>query len=333
MNTSRRGFGFTVVELLVVIATIVLLVAIMTPTFRDAFVRAQSFQCKSNLHSLAQILQLEEGVVPSPGLWVRFARSHGGQDILACPSSTAEELEESARSLAEVFIVQNFRLFTNVQDALDRGRSLVDRQIIVNPPGIAGSPYRWNPPDPGPNQDLITIDDEAAVMITHGNPTVFESIDPPGEITCISEHWVVQGDGSPEWIAETEAHLRAHRWDNQYDDRVLMRLTGRRYIDIIDPPAYVTGVVCSYGMNNLVMTVSPRLNQLLLVDYRKAVADMGSGGNNADDLAQWLATRHFGKANFVRVDGSVGEMTLGELQAQLHRYENENSAGEGLWGP
>jgi prepilin-type processing-associated H-X9-DG protein len=70
---------------------------------------------------------------------------------------------------------------------------------------------------------------------------------------------------------------------------------------------------------------------LLLVDYGKSVADMGGTGNNADDLDRWLATRHLGRANFVRVDGSVGKMTLQELQAQFDMYEA--SAGESVWEP
>ncbi len=329
LRPRKRGtFGFTLIELLVVIAIIVLLVGILTPTFRDTIARAQSMQCKSNLHSLAQILQLEEGVLPAAGGWVRFAADHGGRDVLACPGSTGDE-EESAGDLSEIYIVQNFTLFSNVQDALDTGDSPVDEQIHVNPPGIVGD-HGWNPPDPAPNQDLITIDDDGAIMITHGNPIMIESIDPPGDgSACRSEHWVVRGNGSPEWIADTDQHLRDHITDGNYDDRVLMRLTGQNYGDIIDPPAYATGAVCSYGMNNLVRSVSPRLGQLLLVDYGKAVADMGAGGNNADDLAEWVATRHLGKANFVRVDGGVREMTLAELQAQLDRYES--GQGQSLW--
>ncbi len=332
MNGLKRQFGFTLVELLVVIAIIVLLVAILIPAFKDTVARAQSFQCKSNLHRLAQILQLEEGAMPDSGSWVRFARDHEGQALLACPGGTGEgEAGESEGRLSETFIVQNYTLFTNIQDALDTGGSPVDQQILVNPPGIAGD-HGWDPPDPGANQDLITMDDDAAIMITHGSPITIESLDPPGDgPLCGSEHWVVRGDGSPEWIAETEAHLRAHVGDNEYDERVLMRLTGRNYENIIDPPADLAGFACSYGMNNLVRTVSPRLNQLLLMDYGKSVADMGATGNNADDLEQWLGTRHLGRANFVRVDGSVGEMTLQEMQAQFDRYEA--SAGESIWEP
>ena len=332
MNGPRRRSGFTLIELLVVIAIIVLLIAILVPSFGDIVAHAQSFQCKSNLRSLAQILHSNEGAsLPTAGQWVWFANNHGGQDVITCPNSAEEDLQESGGDLSQVFIVQNFTLFTNVQDALDTGDSPVDAQINVNPPGIVGD-HGWDPPDPGPDQDLITIDDDGAVMITHGNPVMLESLDPPGDgPACGSEHWVVQGDGSPEWIAETEAHLRAHAGDNQYDERVLMRLTGRNYQDIIDPPAYVSGVACSYGMNNLIRYASPRLNQLMLVDYNKSVADMGGTGNNADDLAAWLVVRHLGKANFVRVDGSTGEMTLEELQAQFDIYDI--SGGEGLWAP
>lgn len=330
MSRPKRQFGFTLVELLVVIAIIALLVVILIPAFRDTFARAQSAQCKTNLYKLAQILQLEEGPMPDSGSWVWFARNHEGQALLACPGGTGDE-EETGGNLSETYIVQNFTLFTNIQDALDTGESPVDAQILVNPPGIAGD-HSWNPPDPGANQDLITIDDDGAIMITHGSPITIESLDPPGDgLLCGSDHWVVRGDGSPEWIAETEAHLRAHAGDNEYDERVLMRLTGRNYENIIDPPADLAGFACSYGMNNLVRRVLPRLNQLLLMDYGKSVADMGGTGNNADDLAQWLAPRHLGKANFVRVDGSVGEMTLEEMQAQFDRYEA--GGGESLWEP
>jgi prepilin-type N-terminal cleavage/methylation domain-containing protein len=71
MRTPRRP-GFTLVEMLVVIAIIVVLMAILFPVFASVRGKAREAQCRSNLHQLAIALKgykEDHGRYPGPPMW------------------------------------------------------------------------------------------------------------------------------------------------------------------------------------------------------------------------------------------------------------------------
>jgi hypothetical protein len=104
-----------------------------------------------------------------------------------------------------------------------------------------------------------------------------------------------------------------------------MRLTGRRYADIIEQPYTVGTQRASYGMSTAVDSVSPRSGQLMLVEYDTSIVRLRG---NFTDIDESLRARHFGRANFVSTDGHVGSKTTGELEQELHGAPNM-----GIWGP
>ena len=340
MASSKRQFGplpaagFTLVELLVVVALIVLLLSVMAPSVSGIIERSRAAICGNNLHQLATTLHIDgrSGVasVPHAGTWCNYVIEHGARDVLRCPSDTGETEVTAQTGLSEIYIVQNSTLFSNVQEVIDLGRSIEDKQILVNPPGIAGD-HGWNPPDPSEGQILICVDDDAAIMISFGDNITIESLDPPGDgARCGSEHWICVDDGSANWRSGIESVLAGVRNTgasaaNTPDPNVVMRLTGRNYENIIDPPYTIGRQETSYGMSTAVQNIAPRGGQLMLVEYDSSIVHVS---RNFVNLDRSLRPRHNGKANYATTGGRVDALTVEELELQF-----DGSPSRGLWGP
>ena len=334
--SGSMGKGFTLVELLIVIALVALLTALLMPSISGAGDRARDVTCRRNLKELAGLLQQGingEGVLPEANRWFTYITKQKAGELMICPDDNRDEEDETPGQpddMSDLYIVQNCTMFSNLQDVVDMGRSLEDRQILVNPPGIAGD-HGWDPPAPGPGQTLICIDDDAAIMITAGDSTIIESIDPPGDGgRCGSEHWVCLDDGRPNWRSELTAVLQSVRNTHTSaadtaDPRVVMRLTGRQYADIVEQPYTVGTQRASYGMSTAVDSLAPRPGQLMLVEYETSIVRLNK---NFTDVDESLKARHFGRVNYVSTDGSVSSKRPEELEQELHGSNNM-----GIWGP
>jgi len=324
--------GFTIIELLVVVAIIALLAVILSPSLTSVMELARKSVCASNLHECSDMLRLnttgrEQQAVPFAGEWFTYVIKHGGVDALHCPSDDTDPSFEETTALADTYAVQNARDFTNIQDAINTGSSREDGQVLVNPPGIAGD-HGWNPPDPGSNQVLFCIDDDAAFFVDTAEISITPIWVPGDGSNCGSEHWIVVDDGSPNWRSDIEAFLRSVTntstpGPESGDPRVVMRLTGRRYDDKLEDTYVVGRQVASYGMSTAVNSQAPTPGQLMLVEYATSVVRASGSYVNIEES---LRPRHSGQANYATTDGSVDSMTQEELE-----WEFDSTQTRGIW--
>lgn len=318
---AHRGAGFTIPEVLAVVAIIIILLSILLPSLRGGKEAAWRAQCASNQHQIRQAMQGnkmtdgQEGL-PRAGAWAGYVRSkRGGMgEIMLCPKGLAFPDEfgwDEESGLSEVYSVQvhgSRTTFSSLED-IKAGKLAADPQLNRVWQGsyqgdFGESPQTWLEDAWGnkfTNDEMgVGYNNDAGFVVQfgeNGKATIY-SLDAPGDVGIGSNHWVCIGEGGDQWQGE-----------------IVMQLTGGAYANIVDPPVEVNGGVAAYGMNSLVEPKKNRGDQVLLMDYRRTIVRMGPAGNFLDDFDKKFAPRHYNKANVMRVDGSIGLMTRGELRA------------------
>lgn len=337
------GGAFTLVELLVVIGVLVMLIAILVPSFSRVMQHSRSATCKNNLHQLSGILHAE-GVrnslrgnsgpsIPNAGNWVNVAVDQGLDQLVVCPCGG--ELPTSLAGLQSLWIRQDGHEssqepgvhYSNLYDLLT-GREVPDWQVGCyyrgKEYGTGFSRYsgvQWiidlHGGPPADNEALLAIATCAAFSITfHGGGSQGVEIAPLGhhpDWSSGSDHWITRGDPSnPSW-----------------EDDVLVRLTGVGY-STIDSSVSVFGGGSHYGMNTLVNTSAYRMNQLWLVEYTSDLINLTSSHHDdpfdENESNGEIMARHLGRANLLKVDGSVLSMTKDELENEFDRLSQPGAS-------
>ena len=323
------GSGFTLIEMLVVIAVIVLLISILLPSLTMARENGWDVQCRSNMHRLSQVMLTSDetksaGVYPDPSGWLGFVSRQGASALLRCPKDIVEGLEEhnSEGVPEDIYFVQSHPkqgiFFSALTDILRTGAT-EDDQLDLNP-NIGKSWYPFSNRAREDNENCVVFDDDAACLITKMETAwKFQSIDAPGDTGCKSDHWLCHGPG-------------LHDPENWKDD-IKMRLTGKNHQNIVDPP-YITGhAQSSYGMNVQIPARGAHSGQVLLVEYHRTRVHVDPEGNWVDDFMdtdEYLAPRHLDKrhrANTAFADGSVRAMLPDDLDPE-NQPEDRN-----IWTP
>jgi len=315
-----RSLGFTLAELMVVVAVLALLVALLLPTLSRAFELVDNSLCQNNLQCLGQTMHMIGGrdgepalTVPRPTAWVSRAIAFGSRDILLCRRDTNARFA-SRGDLKDIYILQYSHdgqvLVSYVIDLIE-GRPVPDDQVWID--WWLGGPEHckfstvcnccWNPDELGPTQHVIGIDASAAIKITLGDVIEIEALQ-----TCMSlsnpggsRHFVMTGPADP-----------------PEDDEELLHLTGAEY-HVIDPrsPLRLCGARVSYGMSAFVPERGWGPKQIMLMDANDMTVGLETGRHGETFIEDVLAPRHMGKVNFVRVDQSVGSMHPLPLEAEL----------------
>jgi prepilin-type N-terminal cleavage/methylation domain-containing protein len=88
------GRGFTLLELLIVIAIIGILLALLMATVSTAWDFAYDTQCRQNLNQLHKALHMgPNAILPNPIYWVGFAEAMGAQASLLCPMGGGAQMQ------------------------------------------------------------------------------------------------------------------------------------------------------------------------------------------------------------------------------------------------
>ncbi len=278
-----RSGGFTLVEMLVVVALIGLLVTVIAPSLGRAREMGFSTMCKSNLRQLWEAIQVsgtggDSVRLPAPEVWVGTVRERGAGGALRCPK---DRFLEEAADLAEVVAVQY-----HYQQEYYHGSPREQVWEYPMEDMLAGLPlFQLKVTQPSSDVLLFNWANHSILQVTLGSDMELRSLMGPGRGGCISEMYVL------------------------YRGQQVMRLTGENYARL-DPPFYVKGEEVSYAMNERAETLPSRPDQVLLVEYEKTIA------REDDDLERWLGTgRHFGnQLNVICVDGRCRTVEDGELK-------------------
>lgn len=348
MPRTRQPNGFTLVELLIVLAILALLAAIVLPTAQRAMELSRRAMCQTNLRSLSVAMITRGGrgadigdlmvELPMATDWdLRMFRAGAGA-YMECVSVPEHQLSLRT-SLSDIYVRQDGQgsavtdgvACSNLYDVLALGE-VNDRQLHYTY-GESNNASDWDwvidlndGQELQENQAFVSISTCAAFLMTITDSWIeFKPLGHHPNWNSGSSHWICQGDDEEEW----------------YDD-VLVRLTGVGQPEAFPPVKTKAFGETDYGMNNLVPPVAPQFRQLLLTEYSKPTIWLSSndptGETNDiydrpfdDDYDNGeVVERHLGAANAVLVDGSVRAMTKAELEAEFMLLDE---ADESMWRP
>lgn len=339
LGCVRRGHAFTLVELLVVLAIIVLLVAILLPSLDQAKEAAYMSICASNMHKLHTALTSDANRVSSGGMmnellpkasmWLADVGSRGAAGLALCPKDHFDA--DVGDALTKYYVIENGK--TNAGFYLEHVRTSEDFRYFSSREGdthrivtIGGRKRyegNWEGQKGWPEDDSLygtygrSIDgenfevgyeDDAGIVIEPEAGTAFIMWGPEGDHGSHgSVHWLcydADGDGASDYEAD-----------------LIHKLSGRDSRNRSDYPTEIelgegSSGSASYGMNNAVNGVPYDARQTLLVEYNKLVASYR--GSTLDDFDEEFAPRHFGKANVLLMDGSVVRRSASQMDPALH---------------
>ncbi|MFP4054829.1 MAG: type II secretion system protein [Phycisphaerae bacterium] len=332
--------GFTLVELLIVVAVIALLVAIIIPSLGQSREIAQNTICQSNLHRLHSMLMSDANrvsgggvmnrLLPPPAAWLADISSRDGGSIAVCPK---DQFEDTAG------VLENYYVIEPIGGSADDGKGVLledvrtrkdlfqnhkgDLHRIVTIDGQKRYEGSWEgqkgwPEDSHgkinyPNFE-VGYEDDAGLVV---EPEAGKAIALWGPEGTHGSH------GSKHWLCYDENGNGASDCENE----IVLKLTGTDSQNRTDYPAEAAlgeGGAASYGMNNAV-DQQYDADQILMLEYNKLVASYRGTVNDVFD--DEFAPRHFGKANVLLVGGNVVQMTATEADPAIHPehwYANED---------
>lgn len=357
----RRPAGFTLVELLVVVSMLALVAAILVPSLNLAFELAYSTICRNNLHKLGQTMygnSVDKPLaLPGPEAWMSYAIEYGSRELLYCPKD--KDRKPTAADLSDIYILQynhahqwEVASVQMIVGWMQGGSASIDpgSQIWVmsQRPESGGIHPFWQLvpcnvsrrpnlcscwlPEPStlkPNEYVVLVYDDCGIKVVFENELItIYSIDgekdgvpnPGGGFYCNSSHYLVKGK------ITTLDNGKSDPEEGAPGVKLIQRLTGLNYVNIVDPPVRLGAAATSYGMNGLIEPDRHGRQQLMLMDADRPEITVGQW-----DWQDHIIPRHLGKVNVVWVDGTVHSMTYSRLMDEYLLLREEGRGSRSLW--
>ncbi len=317
---GRCRRGFTLAELMVVIAIIALLVAMLMPTLSSVYSVVRLTQCSNNLRNIrvaVAALRARDKISRTGALGVEGWRAQlsaydsNSLEVMICPEGYT-----LAPAWEKDDVLGKYALKT-----LNGGTFLYYMPLIPGP-----ACRKENVTNGGRTYDLSFEDQRTSTGTATGdfsynNPTItIELIDYDAKIT------VKGGGGGYNW------HLVDITNDSVYLLNDILKAAGAMPGDsVLLKGAVSLGGKFSYGLNSVVNDISPTNSRILALDYPAEIARIAGADEVHDNWMTWVGSnglytfaRHRGRCNVAMVDGSVVPMYPKDIDpkipAQLAKY-------------
>jgi len=334
---TRRDRGFTLVEILVVVAVIALLVAVLVVVVTRSREYALDAQCKSNLRQLHEVLHAgDDPALPEAIGWIYFVREKGAGSVLICPKDHRTTKLTATGDVVVVDPPPAVRLDATGDRiwAFPEAAGVVlpaDLPVSASEPGTYGAGAAGDPIPAGTRVDSFFLHNhggrgEGGVSFTgrilgviFDAPRLYAS---EGLLGRAGTAYPYMQSGWDDFERGFEPNQPD--WLTLHPDGYSLSLnmgSGGSWVDQVRViTAAGEGVSYSYGMNDR-LGPTPPPDRLLLVEYRMFIV---SAGGPSEVFARNLAPRHLDKANAVFTDGGVRGMAPEDLAPWDHPR---------VWGP
>jgi len=315
MKTARKH-GFTLVELLVVIAVIGLLVSILAPTFTQAKRSGRQGVCLNNLEKLGQAFTAR-GANQGLGQFAPFAVASWAGDLMGYASSERSILQcpEETRTLDPtlnaVSAVGSYSLQTY------NGSS-----FLYNMPMEAGPCCRKENVTPTGYdlsfEDQRTSNGTEASFSDHSFANPIMRVEVSGDRVTMS----VKGGGG------------GYIWNLISPDGKVLIPSVMKTSPAGTAVTVTMSPFASYGINSIAEGFRPPASYLTFLDYQASIAYVVDNNHAADNWDDWMLdgeyvfARHFGKVNLGMADGSVRPLVAVEDIDPTGKPERRSQ----LWG-
>lgn len=327
---DSRSRGFTLAELMVVIAIIIVLVSMLMPFLGGAHERAYQSLCQNNLHKIGQAMGTAAsnagGAIPTGDAWLLAARTYGSTDILRCPKGSYRGTGSDVRLTGQIEVIDppDSIVFNSKEDNKiiwafqERAGYSLPQSVTVD----IGSPGRYNN-NYGSSSKTIPAGTMVDCYFLHFDPKGSQNTTTDGQIMEFTDEvrGIIVTTGK---LNDTDTVLgvadtvydtgRGARGFENNAEQVEWSLDGKKFIvhrfhstfpgeevRILTKP----GGEASYGINALVNNRDARKDQIWVVEYQRVKVNvLLDKGWDA-----YSAPRHYDKSNALMVGGHVKLLT------------------------